>query len=163
MSEESLNKSKLERNLSYKKGTKSQNLPSHYMLLNVKLLQKKDLNGSHQIQLIPYHRAALWGHRMTSHIKKSPQVQFWSLMGKNQNMICKEKKKNYFSYFPFSISPHWGTYTVWVLSDKYAEIFTVYIYKPKSWLVTRCFSFAIFQAYFVLDIYHPVKMFSRER
>lgn len=47
-----------------------QNLPFHYILLIVKLLQKKDLNGSHQIQLIPHHRAALWGHGLASHIKK---------------------------------------------------------------------------------------------
>lgn len=38
----------------------------------------------------------------------------------------------------------------------------VCIYNPKFWLVTRCFSFATFQAYFFLLIYHPVKMSSRE-
>lgn len=157
MREGSFSKSELVRNLSYKKGT-------NYMLLNVKLSRNKELNGSHQIQLIPYHRAALWGHRMTSHIKKCPQVQFWSLMGKKTPMTCSEKKRNYFSFFPFSFFPHWGTYIFWVLSDTYAEIFffIVCIYKTKSWLVTRCFSFATFQDYFVLVIYHPVKMSSRE-
>lgn len=38
---------------------REQTFPFNYMQLKVKLLQKKDLNGSHQIHLIPYHRAAL--------------------------------------------------------------------------------------------------------
>lgn len=41
------------------------------MLLIVMLSQKKDLIGSHQIQLVPHHRAALWGHELASHVKKA--------------------------------------------------------------------------------------------
>lgn len=48
MSEESFSKSRLERNLSYNK--MEQSLHLHYLLLIVKLSQKKDLNRSHQIQ-----------------------------------------------------------------------------------------------------------------